>query len=124
VENTQASRKRAAQGKPVKSGFKKPSLDDMGPGTDMAKPLFRKNTLDEMTVGRTEKPLGTGKLPRKPGSVPAPASDEPEARSLRAGEDNAAKPLKRGKIGVGSYEDPADQRAAARRPKKSGRPGR
>jgi excinuclease ABC subunit B len=128
VANTKASRKAKATGKPVKSGFKKPSLDDMGPGTDMAKPLgkplFRKNTLDEMTVGRTEKPLGTGKLPRKPGSVPAPASDEPEARSLRAGEDNDPKPVKRHKIGVGSYEDPADQRAAARRPKKSGRPGR
>ena len=68
VENTQASRKRVAQGKPVKSGFKKPSLDDMGPGTDMAKPLFRKNTLDEMTVGRTEKPVGTGNL-RIPSSV-------------------------------------------------------
>ncbi len=38
IENTQESRKRKAQGKPEKAG------------------LFRKNTLDEMTVGRTEKP--------------------------------------------------------------------
>ena len=66
--------------------FAKPTLDDMGPGTDTARPLregeprvslsgrsktgrprsegqesgqslFRKNTLDEMTVGRTEKPV-------------------------------------------------------------------
>ena len=50
------------------------SLDDMGPGTDGAVPMptsgpessyFRKNTLDEMTVGRTEKPM-PGKIPEKP----------------------------------------------------------
>jgi len=42
VENTQKARKRKAQGKPEKQ--------------DKPQPLFRKNTLDEMTVGRTEKP--------------------------------------------------------------------
>ncbi|MGW9232871.1 excinuclease ABC subunit UvrB [Pseudorhizobium sp. NPDC055634] len=90
------------------SYFAKPSLDDMGPGTDMPTPLFpkktldgeersaqqgnqssesiaatnarsesegqtggpetslfRKNTLDEMTVGRTEKPA-QGALPTRP----------------------------------------------------------
>ncbi|WEX86867.1 excinuclease ABC subunit UvrB [Sinorhizobium garamanticum] len=70
------------------SYFTKPSIDDMGPGTDTERPLFRKpdldemgrdvavpagkeqslfrkNTLDEMTVGRTEKPV-TGKVPEKP----------------------------------------------------------
>src|SRR5690606_37325904 len=50
------------------SYFAKPTLDDMGPGTDTARPLFRKNTLDEMTVGRTEKPV-PGKLPEKPGDT-------------------------------------------------------
>ena len=105
--------------------FAKPSLDDMGPGTDMAKPagtisrslfkkqthqeahgsdyglpddggrsLFRKNTLDEMTVRRTEKPA------------------------------DGVKPVKREQVGRGSYEDPADQRREGRRPRKSGRPGR
>ncbi|HTN97993.1 MAG TPA: excinuclease ABC subunit UvrB, partial [Nordella sp.] len=108
-----------------RSLFAKPSLDDMGPGTDMTRParkpstfakpsldemgrdiatparspspprgegarradegdalrdaahqdsesppagsLFRKNSLDEMTIGRTEKPLNTrGQLPEKP----------------------------------------------------------
>ncbi|WP_407936827.1 excinuclease ABC subunit UvrB [Jiella pelagia] len=53
--------------------FRKPSLDDMGPGTDTAVPnrpsLFRKNTLDEMTVGRTEKPTGKTK-PEKPAADP------------------------------------------------------
>ncbi|MEM7302575.1 MAG: excinuclease ABC subunit UvrB [Pseudomonadota bacterium] len=45
VENTQNARRRAAKsGKPDASGGS----------------LFRKNTLDEMTVGRTEKPLGRG----------------------------------------------------------------
>ena len=108
----------------------KPSLDDMGPGTDMPTPagavsrslfkkqtaseahgsdfgapgegapgdtgrsLFRKNSLDDMTVRRTEKPLG--------GEV---------------------KPVKRAKVGIGSYEDPADVRSQGRRSKKSGRPG-
>ena len=108
-----------------KSLFAKPSLDEMGPGTDLAKPasavsratfkkqthseahgadygvpgdsdrsLFRKNTLDEMTVRRTEKPI------------------------------DGAEPVKRQKIGIGSHEDPAGERARGRRSKKSGRPGR
>lgn len=64
--------------------------------------LFRKNSLDEMTVGRTEKPLG-GPAPRKP--------------------DDAA-PLRREKVGIGSYEDPADEKRRKRRPGKTGRPGR
>ena len=102
-----------------------PSLDDMGPGTDMATPagavsrslfkkqshdeahgadyglpddggrsLFRKNSLDEMTVRRTEKPV------------------------------ESVKPVNREKIGVGSYENPADDRQRKRRPGKTGRPGR
>src|SRR5690606_24955907 len=76
--------------------FAKPSLDDMGPGTDAVKPagaiprslfrkqsaaeahgsdfgipddparsLFRKNSLDEMTVRRTEKPVA-GVKPARP----------------------------------------------------------
>ncbi|MCO5073293.1 MAG: excinuclease ABC subunit UvrB [Rhizobiaceae bacterium] len=83
-----------------KSLFGKPSLDDMGPETDMATPagavsrtLFRKNTLDEMTVRRTEKPA------------------------------DGAKPVKREQIGIGSYEDPADVKRKGRRKTKSGRPG-
>ncbi|MEO2038614.1 MAG: hypothetical protein ABGW90_07940, partial [Martelella sp.] len=73
----------------------KPDLDSMGPGTDMAKPLFRKNDLDEMTVGRTEKPLGSD-----------------------------VKPVKRGKIGTGSYEDPGEQKRRGRRTGKTGKPGK
>jgi excinuclease ABC subunit B len=118
---------------PAGSGFRKPSLDDMGPGTDMPTPagavsrslfkkqsaqeahgsdygvpgadkpsLFRKNSLDEMTVRRTEKPV-EGIKPSKP--------DEPG-------------PVRRERVGLGSYEDAADQRRRVRRPKKSGRPGR
>jgi excinuclease ABC subunit B len=118
---------------PAGSGFRKPSLDDMGPGTDMPTPagavsrslfkkqsaqeahgsdygvpgadkpsLFRKNSLDEMTVRRTEKPV-EGIKPSKP--------DEPG-------------PVRRERVGLGSYEDAADQRRQVRRPKKSGRPGR
>ncbi|AJY46960.1 excinuclease ABC subunit UvrB [Martelella endophytica] len=86
---------REAESAPKSEGyFAKPDLDSMGPGTDMAKPLFRKNDLDEMTVGRTEKPLG-----------------------------GDAKPVQRGKIGTGSYEDPAEQKRRSRRKGKTGRPG-
>ena len=103
--------------------FRKPDIDDMGPGTDMATPagavsrslfkkqsaaeahgsdygvpddgksLFKKNDLDEMTVRRTEKPV------------------------------EGVKPIKRAKIGAGSYEDPAEAARARKKPGKSGRPG-
>jgi excinuclease ABC subunit B len=56
--------------------------------------LFRKNSLDEMTVRRTEKPV------------------------------EGVKPVKRAKIGAGSYEDPADESARKKRSGKTGRPGR
>jgi excinuclease ABC subunit B len=57
--------------------------------------LFRKNSLDEMTVGRTETPLG-----------------------------EEMKPVRRERIGTGSYEDPGEARRQKRRPGKTGRPGR
>ena len=62
--------------------------------------LFRKNTLDEMTVRRTEKPAG--------GTPPSPPED--------------ARPVRRHRAGAGSYEEAADERRA-RRSKKTGRPG-
>lgn len=112
------------------SYFSKPSLDDMGPGTEGAVPLqksdpessyFRKNTLDEMTVGRTEKPV-TGKLPEKPAGVPASDDDR---RSLRAGQtDSDPRPIIRARSGAGSYEDPMDQKRKGRTKGKTGRPGR
>ncbi|WP_412065029.1 excinuclease ABC subunit UvrB [Rhizobium sp. SYY.PMSO] len=81
-----------------KSYFAKPTLDEMGPGSDGGTPLFRRNTLDEMTVGRTEKPV-LGKVPDKP--------------------------ITRAKPGVGSYEDPVDEKQRRARTKgKTGRPGR
>ncbi|WP_152046189.1 excinuclease ABC subunit UvrB [Aureimonas psammosilenae] len=67
-------------------------VEPRGTGTS----LFRKNTLDEMTVRRTEKPSGS--------------------------ED--AKPVRRERIGIGSFEDPADVKRSKRRPGKTGRPGR
>lgn len=67
---------------------------DYGTPDDGRPSLFRKNSLDEMTVRRTEKPA------------------------------DGAKPVKREQIGRGSYEDPSDQRQQGRRPKKSGQPGR
>ncbi|THK38620.1 excinuclease ABC subunit UvrB [Ensifer sp. MPMI2T] len=118
---TEGGKSASPAGKTPPGGyFAKPSLDDMGPGTDTERPLFRKpdldemgrdvavpagkgqslfrkNKLDEMTVGRTEKPV-TGKVPEKP--------------------------LIRAKPGVGSYEDPAEEKRRKGRTKgKTGRPG-
>ena len=125
------------------SYFAKPTLDNMGPGTDMPTPLFRKNTLDEMTVGRTEKPL-SGKLPEKPGDTgkrfspllegqpergEAPTSPSSSSGLTRGpkedpSSDSIRGPVIRGKVGVGSYEDPGEQKRKGRTKGKTGRPGR
>jgi excinuclease ABC subunit B len=110
-------RGRGRPGAPAGRLARKPTLDEMGgrgevPLGGSGKPsrvtgpaglsprsLARKNTLDEMTVGRTEKPLG------------GPKPTRPDAPAVTA----------RGKIGAGSYEDPAEERQRQRRPKKTGR---
>jgi excinuclease ABC subunit B len=85
-----------------------------GPAGLSPRSLARKNTLDEMTVGRTEVPLG-GPKPERPAS--------PHAGEGRGGETAGGSDLvRRGRIGTGSYEDPADERRNKRRPKKTGRP--
>ena len=128
-----------------KTLFKKPDLDSMGPGTDMERPLFRKptlddmgrdiaepaprgqslfkkNSLDEMTVRRTEKPASAGGLPDKPVD---PSAKGKRHSPLLEGQpergDDGFKPVLRGKIGAGSYEDPSDQRKRGKG--KSGKPG-
>ncbi|SCX35012.1 Excinuclease ABC subunit B [Agrobacterium rosae] len=137
------------EGGTSKSLFAKPTLDNMGPGTDTAKPLFRKNNLDEMTVGRTEKPV-KGATPAKPKSEDGKRfspllEGQPERRSSSsplAGEDISSRavkpsgsadfvrgsddprPIARGKVGVGSYEDPGEQKRKGRTKGKTGRPGR
>ncbi|MBY3268147.1 excinuclease ABC subunit UvrB [Rhizobium laguerreae] len=153
------------------SYFSRPSLDDMGPGTDTTtrlfrkpaldemgrdiadpakKTLFRKNDLDEMTVGRTEKPV-TGQVPEKPDAAKSTKRFSPllgeersgESRSNRSRESIAetnarsasegparqperddVRPVVRGKTGVGSYEDPGEQKRKGRTKGKTGRPGR
>ncbi|MER9302151.1 excinuclease ABC subunit UvrB [Mesorhizobium sp. M0293] len=82
-----------------RSLFKKQSAEeahgsDFGIPGDATKPLFKKNSLDEMTVRRTETPI------------------------------EGDKPVKRERAGIGSYEDPGDARREKRRPGKTGRPGR
>ncbi|NTJ42685.1 excinuclease ABC subunit UvrB [Agrobacterium larrymoorei] len=110
---------------PSKSLFAKPDLDSMGPGTDTAKPLFRRNTLDEMTVGRTEKPV-RGNVPEKPTTEPDKRfSPLLEGQPERAtGDKDDPRPIVRGKVGAGSYEDPVDQKRKGRTKGKTGRPGR
>ena len=66
---------------------------DYGMPDDGGRSLFKKNSLDEMTVRRTEKPV------------------------------DGVQPVKREQVGRGSYEDRGDQRRQGRRPRKSGRPG-
>ncbi|WP_418135623.1 excinuclease ABC subunit UvrB [Agrobacterium sp. El2ro-1b] len=102
--------------------FAKPSLDEMGPGSDAGKPLFRRNSLDEMTVGRTEKPV-RGAVPDKP-ETEAGKRFSPllEGQPERAADD--PRPLVRGKIGAGSYEDAGEQKRKSRTKGKTGRPGR
>jgi excinuclease ABC subunit B len=73
-----------------------------GPAGLSIRSLARRNTLDEMTVARTEVPLG-GERPQRPA-------------------DDAPGVTPRGKIGTGSYEDPADEKRRRGRPKKTGRP--
>jgi excinuclease ABC subunit B len=85
---------------------------------------FRKNSLDEMTVRRTEKPVpGTkpSKLPISPFVGEMAGRPEGGAKQRNASDD--AKPVPRERAGIGSYEDPADQRRQSRRPGKTGRPG-
>ncbi|RYE62403.1 MAG: excinuclease ABC subunit UvrB, partial [Oxalobacteraceae bacterium] len=122
------------KGKGAKAGdeaspsyFAKPSLDDMGPGTDTATPLFRRNSLDEMTVGRTEKPA-PGTLPERP---PETISTKKRFSPLLEGQPERGegkddpRPIVRGKVGAGSYEDAGDAKQQKRRTKgKTGRPGR
>ncbi|THV25102.1 excinuclease ABC subunit UvrB [Peteryoungia ipomoeae] len=124
------------------SYFSKPSLDDMGPGTEGAVPLpksdqqgsyFRKNTLDEMTVGRTEKPV-TGKLPEKPKPEPGRSPLSPPVGEMSPQATEGGTPVSRGsddprpiiraRAGAGSYEDPMDQKRKGRTKGKTGRPGR
>ncbi len=137
------------------SYFAKPSLDDMGPGTDGAVPasgstpsssgstrsssgltrgpLFRKNTLDEMTVGRTEKPM-PGKIPEKPAAPPSPREGEgarradegaiPPAGRVGTTTPSDPRPIIRAKSGAGSYEDAGDAKRQKRTKGKTGRPGR
>ncbi|MGE8104134.1 excinuclease ABC subunit UvrB [Allorhizobium sp. NPDC080224] len=141
------------------SYFSKPSLDDMGPGTDATVPMpkgtsstphgeeaqravsnheaqtsyFRKNTLDEMTVGRTEKPV-TGKLPEKPKPEPgrsplSPPVGEMSPQATEGGTptsrpSNDPRPILRARSGAGSYEDPTDIKRKGRTKGKTGRPGR
>ncbi|MAW88577.1 MAG: hypothetical protein CMJ42_18815 [Phyllobacteriaceae bacterium] len=96
IENTRESRKRAATG-------------NRTPPKDAG--LFRKPTLDEMTVGRTEKPLSGSHVGRS-------EAQDPEH------ETGSVKPVKRERIGAGSYEDAGEEKRRKRRPGKTGRPGR
>ncbi len=70
-----------------------------------------------MTVGRTEKP-------QAPEGWSPPRKSYGEAmRADRTGGDDGPV-VKRHRPGIGSYEDPADERRQKRRPGKTGRPGR
>ncbi|RWB73145.1 excinuclease ABC subunit UvrB [Mesorhizobium sp.] len=123
-----------------RSLFKKQSAaeahgSDFGIPGDPSKSLFKKNSLDEMTVRRTEKPV-EGKVPANPQPIspqigkmsgsPSGAAAQPQRRTGRTegGEkERDDKPIVRQRVGIGSHEDPADERRQKRRPGKTGRPG-
>ena len=99
--------------------FRKPELDEMG--RDVAEPrktLFRRNDLDEMTVGRTEKPV-VGDLPDRP-----PESISTKKRTSTESPPDDPRPITRGRVGAGSYEDAVDSKRKGRTKGKTGRPGR
>jgi excinuclease ABC subunit B len=115
-----------------KSGAPEGRGSSLSPENPEATSYFRKNTLDEMTVGRTEKPV-TGKLPEKPkpdagGKPISPLEGEMSGRTeggtpgSRGSDDH--RPIIRARAGAGSYEDPADGKRKARTKGKTGRPGR
>ncbi|KRB30089.1 excinuclease ABC subunit B [Mesorhizobium sp. Root695] len=112
-----------------RSLFKKQSAEeahgsDFGIPGEPVKPLFKKNSLDEMTVRRTEKPV-EGKVPTKPQPISPPVGEMPGRAEGGAKErDDSAKPIVRQRAGIGSYEDPGDARREKRRPGKTGRPGK
>ncbi|ESZ66179.1 MULTISPECIES: excinuclease ABC subunit UvrB [unclassified Mesorhizobium] len=112
-----------------RSLFKKQSAEeahgsDFGIPGDATKPLFKKNSLDEMTVRRTEKPV-EGKVPAKPNPI-SPQVGEMSGRTEGGAKDrdDSPKPIIRQRAGIGSYEDPGDARREKRRPGKTGRPGK
>ncbi len=114
---------------PVGEMAGRPEGGDLAPTS-----LFRRNDLDEMTVGRTEKPV-SGKLPEKPDASKSTKRFSPllegqpdrtphgeEAQRVVSTHD--VRPLVRGKTGVGSYEDAGEQKRKSRTKGKTGRPGR
>ncbi|RUW75784.1 excinuclease ABC subunit UvrB [Mesorhizobium sp. M4B.F.Ca.ET.049.02.1.2] len=112
-----------------RSLFKKQSAQeahgsDFGIPGEPTKPLFKKNSLDEMTVRRTEKPV-EGKVPAKPKPI-SPHVGEMSGRTEGGAKerDDSPKPIVRQRAGIGSYEDPGDARREKRRPGKTGRPGK
>jgi excinuclease ABC subunit B len=112
-----------------RSLFKKQSAEeahgsDFGIPGDATRPLFKKNSLDEMTVRRTEKPV-EGKVPAKPQPISPKVGEMSGRTEGRAKErDDSLKPIVRQRAGIGSYEDPGDARREKRRPGKTGRPGK
>jgi excinuclease ABC subunit B len=105
--------------------FRKPDLDEMGRHVATpadSKSLFRRNTLDEMTVGRTEKPV-TGHVPEKPDAAKSTKRFSPLLEGQPEADDGV-RPVVRGRVGAGSYEDPGEQKRKGRTKGKTGRPGR
>jgi excinuclease ABC subunit B len=96
------------------------SGDYATPANAVPRSLFRKNSLDEMTVRRTEKPV-EGKTPVKPQPI---SPLEETGRTAKEPDSSNPVPVKRARSGIGSYEDSRDTGKQKRRTGKTGRPGR
>jgi len=124
------------------SRVKKPSLDDMGPGTDRAIPIGRpipvdprtkagafgeairgphKPTLDEMGP-HASLPMkqSSGPLPKKP-DLSVRASGREDDGAEPKGEDSPARLARPTR--TREFNDPAETKARRGRPRKTGRPG-
>ncbi len=113
------------------SRIKKPSLDDMGPGTDRPVPAPRIQNIDSRTKAGAfgEKIAGPHKptldemgphasLPVKKGSDPLPIKPDMKTASEDKGSDPTPRPTR-----TREFDDPGEKKSRRGRPKKTGRPG-
>jgi len=80
----------------------------------------------EQTRKGKEQPSVAGQASATSGSASPRTDDGTDvpAESKQSGSENNPTPIKRNKIGTGSYEDPSGEKRRKRRSTKTGRPGR
>ena len=95
-----------------KSRIRKPSLDDMGPGTDMAVPR-RDASIDPRTKA--------GAFGERISGAHKPTLDEMGPHAMLSVPSSKPKPVKPAK--TSEFDDPSEKKKRRGRPRKTGRPG-